>query len=196
MTLQKVKAPYQGTKVDPEQSMLEINKLLRKYGINNYTWTTLWDRGIVELRFAIEEEVVTPGPEQYGRPTEVRKKLPAVLIKIRPPSMTEKHKTWDPKKGRNVTIETPNWAISMRLLLHYLKSKLESVTWGLSEVKEEFLAQTIIHDAQGQERTISEIVLPALEESGGVLSLPSRTESRDESKVVDTTVDGVQGESR
>lgn len=152
------KAPYSDTKVPAEQSRMEIDRLLRGYGIQDFQWTEAWSKGVVKLRFAIES-----ADHKW------------IAIEVVPPPFTARRKTWDPKKGYT-TIESPNWAQSMRCLLHWLKAKLEQVAYGLKSVEEEFLADLVVKDAHGQDTTVGKLVVPAL--SDGRLELPQLTGAR------------------
>lgn len=147
------KPPYSGTKKDAEMTVLDINKMLRDYGITAYQWMTMWDRGQVELKLVLEEE--------NGKRTPIRLIAPAFLARRR---------TWNAKAGKYEKVEAPDWPQSMRLFFWYLKAKLEAVAYGLREVREEFLYDVVTHDAQGRETTIGAIVGPAIE--SGKLDLP------------------------
>jgi hypothetical protein len=159
VTLTRRKAPYADTKVPAEQTRAEIDRLLRSYGVQDFQWTELWSRGVVQLRFAIEVE-----PQTQGRPARF------VQIRVTPPSFTAKRKSWDPKRGYT-TIESPNWPQAMRCLLHWLKAKLESVAFGLKSIEDEFLADMVVRGPDGAEHTVAELVRPAL--ASGVLDIPA-----------------------
>ena len=168
--LLKVKPPYAGTTSDPDKTIADINRLLRKYGINDYQWTTLWDQQIIELKVMIE----TMGGD--GKPRKVG-------IKVTPPVFKAKRRTWDSKKGRNVALELPNYSQAMRLLYHWLKIKIESVAFGLKEVEEEFMSDLIVRLPNGQETTMGKAFRPQIAASG-VASLP-QLESSTEKDYVD-----------
>lgn len=147
------KAPYSGTKSDPEKTIGDTNRMLRKYGINEYQWTTLWEKGEVTLRFAIE---TAPGRK--------------IGIKVMPPTFALKRKTWNAKLGRNDFITAPNWAQSLRCLHYWLKAKVEAVAYGLREVEEEFLSDIVVTLPSGEETTVGEMVRPAIG-AGGVVDV-------------------------
>jgi len=155
------KLPYAGTEKDPEATISDINRMLRDVGITSYQWTTLWESGRVELLLAVEEE--------GGKVTPLRLIAPAFLAK---------RKTWNAKVGRYETVQAPNWSQSMRLFYWYLKTKLEAIAYGLREVREEFLHDVVVKDAQGRETTVGEMVLPAI--AAGKLDLPSLGGGADE----------------
>ncbi len=167
MTLLKVKPPYKDSELDPDHSIADINKLLRKYGIDDYQWTTLWGEGVIELKVMIE----TTGPD--GKPRKIG-------IKVTPPIFKSKRRTWDAKKGRYVTQELPNYSQAMRLLFHWLKIKIEAVAFGLKEVEEEFMSDLIVRGPDGRESTIGKVFKPQITNGVATLpSLPSRSEPED-----------------
>lgn len=171
MPLLKVKPPYASTTSDPDKTIADINRLLRRYGINDYQWTTLWDQAIIELKVMIE----TAGPDG---------KLRKVGIKVNPPIFKAKRRTWDVKKGHNVAQELPNYAQAMRLLYHWLKIKVEAVAFGLKEVEEEFMSDLIIRLPDGRESTVGKAFKPQF--TNGVATLPSlASRSEPEDHVVD-----------
>jgi hypothetical protein len=136
------KAPYADTTVEAEKSIMEINKLLRLYGVTNYQWTTQWDDGIVTLKFALE--------------VEVGKYIP---IRMSPPAFLAKRKTWNAKTGKNDILELPNWAQSIRLLYWVLKTKLEAVAYGFREVREEFMGDILVKIPGGGETTMAQAMM-------------------------------------
>ena len=76
------------------------------------------------------------------------------------------HRVWNEKLGRSEIKQAKNWAQSLALFEHYLKTKLESIAFGLRDVREEFLADILVKDSEGRERTIVEVIEPALESAG------------------------------
>jgi hypothetical protein len=172
------KYPYANTTADPEHTMTQINKLLQKYGIPDYQWTTEWSKNRVSLRFVLEE--------QNG------KKL---MLLFRPPAFLASHRNWNATKGRNEITEAPNWAASLRFLYYRLKTKLETVAYGALEAEQEFMQNIIVHDAQGRETTLGEAMKPiiskGLETEGSIdisKALPAHSEMRD-ADVVDISND-------
>ena len=95
----------------------------------------------------------------------------AIAFHITPAAFKEKHATYDPVAGKQTVVEAPNWPRAMRLLHAWLKTKLESIAFGLTAVEEEFLAQMVVRDARGNETTAGELVIPALETGHGTLAL-------------------------
>jgi hypothetical protein len=51
-----------------------------------------------------------------------------------------------------------NWAQSMRLLFHWIKAKLEAVSFGLNSVEKEFLSDIITTLPDGSRMTIWDMI--------------------------------------
>jgi hypothetical protein len=162
--------PYRGTTVSVDRSKEQISKLLRDYGADGVQWAEHFQSGTLQLQFAVARE--------GGG---------AIRFRITPAAFKEKHVSWDPIKGRNVTVEAPDWPRSMRLLLAWLKTKLESIAFGLTAIEEEFLAQTVVRDGTGQETTVGELIVPAIEAGGG--QLPLLTGPGEHRDAIDTGVE-------
>ena len=164
MTIHQPKGagPYKGTTVGVEQSKAQISKLLREYGAEAVQWTDNFQTGQVGLRFMVSRE--------DGK---------AIGFDIKPAPFMEKHSSYDPMSGRNKEVSAPNWPRAMRLLLNWVKVKLESVAYGLTSIEEEFMANRVVRDATGRETTVGELVLPAIEDGRGQLMLePPKTRDR------------------
>ena len=153
--IRRKRAPYSDTLVPPEKSKSEIEQLLRDYGADGVQWTELFRENKLELRF-----ILTP---DAGKP---------FIVKLSPPPFLAPRKTWNAEKGKHEIIQAPNWAQSLRLLKTYLKAKLESIAFGLRDVEEEFLADTIVRDRAGQERTVFEAVHIAIDSGELKRALP------------------------
>ena len=170
------KPPYATTSVDPERSQLEINKLLREYGVSGLQWSTRFDLNQVELSFMVEAEI-----------QGVRKQI---AIKVSPPIFVAKRRTWNARKGTYEIVHAPNWAQSFRMLYFWLKSKLEAVAYGLSTVEKEFLSQVIVTLPSGQSTTIGEALTETI--GSGRLALETKVE-REQPRIIETEVlPGVQ----
>lgn len=134
------KPPYANTDVDPDKTQMEIDKLLQSYGVQGIQWTKRYDLNQVELSFIIETEI-----------EGVKKQIG---IKVTPPLFLAKRKTYDKKFGKYVIIEAPNFAQSFRLLYYWLKTKLESVAYGMFPIEQEFLSQVMVMLPNGQRTTM------------------------------------------
>lgn len=158
--LKKTKPPYSGTEVTPERSKYEIEGLLRKYGIDGVSWTEIWSENRAQLQFLLQDERKRP-----------------ILVRLQPPPFATKRKTWDAATGRYEQVDAPNWAQSYRLLKAYLKAKLESVAYGLRDIEEEFLSDIVVHDEEGHETTVKEMIDRQVEAGKLRLSLPPPSEA-------------------
>jgi len=138
------KPPYSATTADPERTEMQINKLLRDYGISKYQWAKDFERNQVYLNLIVEAEI-----------NGVKKEIG---IKIEPPTFAAKRRTWNPRTGRHEVVFAPNWAQSYRLLYHWLKAKIEAIAYGLTTVEKEFLSQVVVQLPSGQSRTVSELL--------------------------------------
>ena len=141
--------PYTGTEVSAEQRFIKIDKMLRDYGITKSQWTKDWDSDRIELKFIIEQDESS-----------------AIGIKLVAPLFISGHRVWNEKSGKSEIKQGKNWAQSLALFEHYLKTKLESIAFGLRDVREEFLADILVKDLEGRERTIVEVIEPALQSAG------------------------------
>ncbi len=150
------KNPYAGTAVPADRSKAQITELLRSYGADGVSWADNFSTGEVQLRFIVKRDDGT-----------------AIGFVVTPAAFRSKHREWDSIKGRSVEKEVPDWARSLRLLHAWVKTKLESIAYGLTTVEEEFLAQMVVRDRQGRETTAGRVVLPAIEQGGGTLALDS-----------------------
>jgi hypothetical protein len=134
--------PYSNTKADADRSRIQIDKLLRGYGIDQFVWSQ--DRDIITLMFKVEADI-----------NGVRK---VFTFKVSPPTFARQHLNWNPSKGAHDKVYSPNWAQSYRLLYYWLKAKLEAVAYGLTSVEQEFLSQVLVSLPTGEAKTIGELV--------------------------------------
>jgi len=139
---QPTKRPYDSTKVTPEQTKAEIEKLLKDYGIKDIQWTTY--RGETELKFIWH--ITVRGAEKE------------ITFAFKPPIILVPRRTWNTKLSRYEKVNVPHEAMAMRLLWHYLKAKLEAISWGLETIEKEFMSHIKIALPTGQETTLGEIV--------------------------------------
>lgn len=150
------KAPYSGTVKDPDTTIADINRMLRSYGIDNFQWTTLWEKNLVELKFSVA--------------LEDKRHL---TIKVTPPVLLASRRVYDEKTRRTFKKEIPEWPRSLRLMFWWLKAKIEAIAYGLREVEEEFLSDIVVLLPSGQETTVGKALHPALSSgSDSVLDVP------------------------
>ena len=58
-----------------------------------------------------------------------------------------------------------NWAQSMRLLFHWIKAKLEAVSFGLNSVEKEFLSDIVTTLPDGSRMTICDMISKQMEKN-------------------------------
>ncbi len=162
--IRRKRAPYSDTEVPPERTKSEIERLLRDYGAEAVQWTEHYEHMRLEMRFVIRSDA------EGARP---------VMVKLVPPAFLAKRKTWNAMKGYYETVDSPNWAQSLRLLKSYLKAKLESIAYGLRDVEEEFLSDVVVRDRAGNETTVLEAVHVALSSGELKPALPPGTKDAD-----------------
>lgn len=136
--------PYYDTVVPPERTQGDITKLLYQYGATGTQWAEVrGEPGVppYELQF------IFPITGEDGR---VRK----LKFRVRPPMLLY-------KSGK------PHPAMSLRLLFHWLKAKLEATAYGLQSFVEEFLPQVVARiagpDGEPVEVTVGEVFVPQIE---------------------------------
>lgn len=140
MPFRRKSAPYSGTEIPPEKSKVQIEKLLRDYGCDGVQWSELWKQNRAQITFVLQNP--------QGR---------SIMVRLEPPPFSSKRRTWVPETGHYEQVDAPNWAQSYRLLYAYLKAKLEAIAYGLRDIEEEFLADTVVRDQHGQERRVAEV---------------------------------------
>ena len=132
------KLPFATSTVPPEKSRNEIIKLLKDFGISDYSWAE--DLGQVALSFKVEVDY-------EGEP-----KLWSVII--RPPILVDVRKVYDEEKRMVVEKGIPNYVQSFRFLLNHLKTKLTAVACGAVKFEEEFMADIQVQTPQGPKRFV------------------------------------------
>lgn len=148
--------PYESTKIAPETTKAEIDSMLHEFiilddekkrvcEVKGIRWTEL-PPSLPMLEFMVE--YVYEG---------VRKQS---AIRIKPPLLARKVR----KPGYGQVI-MPQPAQSMRLLYWYLKTKLESVLFGLTDVTQEFLSEVLVSLPDGSFKTVGETIMPQIKES-------------------------------
>lgn len=126
----QTRVPFSNTKADPEQTKLEITKILANYGIKDHQWTVY--HGQVELKFA----------------TEIMWNDKTVELQciLRPPELKEYRRVYDEKAGRQVKKWVGNLPASYRLMKDHLRNRLALVSCGAFAFEEIFLNDLRIED--------------------------------------------------
>ena len=74
-------------------------------------------------------------------------------------------RTWDSVLGKYRKEDMANWAQSMRLLFHWIKAKLEAVSFGLNSVEKEFLSDIVTTLPNGTRMTIWDMISKQMEKN-------------------------------
>lgn len=151
--LKMTKPPYADTEVDAEKTQQQITQLLRKYGVSQVNWNVNYDLEQVQLDFIIE---YTKQDDQSSH---------KIAVRVRPPMFAATRRTWDSKLGKYKKEDMANWAQSMRLLFHWIKAKLEAVSFGLNSVEKEFLSDIVTTLPDGSRMTIWDMISKQMEKN-------------------------------
>ena len=155
--LKLTKPPYADTEVDAEKTQQQITQLLRKYGVSQVNWNVNYDLEQVQLDFIIE----------YTKQED--QSIHKVAVRVKPPMFAATRRTWDSKTGKYTKQEMANWAQSMRLLFHWIKAKLEAVSFGLNSVEKEFLSDIVTTLPDGSKMTVWDMISKQMEKNGLML---------------------------
>ncbi len=155
--LKLVKPPYSDTSANADKTQQDITQLLRKYGVSQISWHVDYELEQVQLDFVIE----------YQKPDD--QSTHRVAVRVKPPMFAAKRLTWNPKLGKHVKVEAANWAQSMRLLYHWIKAKLEAVSFGLNSVEKEFLSDIVTTLPDGSTMTVWDMISQQMQDNGMML---------------------------
>lgn len=160
MKPKKTRIPYEGTTIPAERSKADIEMLLKTHGIKDIQWTTL--KGETTLRFI-----------HYVNVKGVEK---GIIFEFRPPQIFVTKRTYNPKTNRYEKVQFVNEPVAYRLLLWYLKAKLEAVEYGLISLEKEFMSHISLALPEGT-TTVGEVITKAIE-TGSLerLALPENPE--------------------
>ena len=143
--------PYYDTKVPPERTQAEIIKLLYQYGASGTSWGEIREPGLPPYQL----EFLFPITAEDGRVLKL-------AFRMRPP-MLYYHKPGNKEKP---DFTRPHPAMTLRLLYHYLKAKLEATAYGLTSMVQEFLPEVVAYitgpDGEPVEATMGEVFLPKI----------------------------------
>lgn len=158
--MKKTKYPYQGSEVPVENSQIEIDKLLKRYGVQGSNWKSIWTTGEVELQFPIEFDL------------EGVKK--GFIVTLKPPKFYALHKSYDPKTGHYSMVNAPDYRAGMRCLFYYLKSMLEAEKYGLARMDELFMSKILVVLPEGVTGTLGDLFKQRILEGSIVPALEAR----------------------
>ncbi len=128
--------PYYGTKKSVVETLAVIQKELYKNGAQGMRWTEVPDEGLYEIEFLFPTPIEDGGKRMFK-------------FRVRPTILKKRD-------------GTPHPEATMRMVLWWLKSKLEAVTYGLRTFTEEFLAEAVHQLPSGEEVTVGEVLIPRI----------------------------------
>ncbi len=143
--------PYARTKISPEKSKIQINELLKKFGVRGIQWT--WMDNIEILRFIHEFEMEGV---KHNIAYEIR--VPEIGIK--------KGSGYDRRLVRNDSQ-------GYRVLWHVLKNRFVAIECGLKTFENEFLSDIIYKLPDGRPAKVGDIVFKQLSETKPIKLLES-----------------------
>ena len=130
----RIRVPYSNTTVTIEKTKMKLEKLLRNYGVKKVVWATDDNEEVLMFEVLVQVKGV-----KVGR-----------AYQIKPPHIPIGKRQY----GRLVQTENKNQ--EWRLVFHWVKTKLEAVTWGLSTIEKEFLSETVMQLPDGSVTTVGE----------------------------------------
>ena len=151
--LKQTPAPYKDTGVSADKTQIDITNLLRKYGVEQINWQVDYKLERVQLDFIIE----------YLKADD--QTVHRIAIRVKPPMFAAQRRIWDPNLGKYKKEDMANWAQSMRLLFHWIKAKLEAVSFGLNSVEKEFLSDIVTTAPDGTRVTVWDLISEQIENS-------------------------------
>lgn len=148
---------YKGTDVSVERTQSAIRNLLEKYGASGLQFTEEMNRQLT-LRFGYELE----------RDAARHRYMVCIRAEV-PPARTRDRYGYTLGEKSMATERRTNLMAAWRALYWALKSRLESIEYGIETFEEAFLSHFELPDGS----TIAEVLLPQLRE--GRLALPEQT---------------------
>jgi hypothetical protein len=138
---------YSNTKIAPETTKAEIEKLLKIHGIKDIQWTTY--KGQTKLQFL--HRVTVKGIEKE------------IAFGFIPPTILKSVRQYNLKLNRYEKINVNNEPQAFRLLFWYLKVKFEAIENGLETVEKEFMSHILLSLQDGTQSTVGEALEKAIE---------------------------------
>lgn len=155
--------PYQGTEVSASKSQEDIKRLLRRYGCGSVATAEELEKQEILLKFThlIEDS----------------DQVAVVRLRARVPPVKEPRRTrynTNPARARlerQERAERQAW----RTLYYAVKSRMESILYGMETFEEAFLSHVEVVGPQGTKITFGEWALPLMRQ--GRLQIPDRAGS-------------------
>lgn len=140
------KLPYAQTEINIEKSKIQINELLKKFGVSGIQWTWLDNMEVLRFIHTFEFEGVK---HQIGYEIQI----PEMGIK--------RGRAYEKRLERNDKQ-------AYRIVWHVLKARFVAVESGLKTFEEEFLSDIIYKLPDGSMKKIGDMMLKKLTDAAGV----------------------------
>lgn len=140
------KTLYKSTTISPERTKADIDKMLKDFGITNRAWITKDGEDVLLFEWVID----VSGVQKH------------IAFELRPPEIRETKRVWNQKTSRTEKLNVRNEAIAYRLLLNYIKNKLEVIRVGMVSVENEFMAHIKFSLKDGTSTTLGQRFIPLL----------------------------------
>ena len=167
--------PYSNTKIAPEQTKADIEKLLKEHGVKDIQWTTYQSKTTLQFIW----RVTVKGVERE------------IAFCFAPPNIQVGRRLYNPHAYRTEKVQMLHEPAAYRILWWYLKAKLEAVQFGLETLEKEFMSHILVSLPDGSSVTFGERLDTAIQlghvESTFALPEPKKQE-RNEVKVIDVAV--------
>ena len=149
---------YRDTSVPVERSQKAIRDLLQSYGAAGVQFTEQFEGGEIMVRFAYR-----PDGDNLGENSNKAGRAYFIRLKASVPEAS--------RQAKREAMQRAAW----RAVFYALKSRMESVQYGIESFEEAFLAHFELGvDAKGKEFTVGDQLVPRLR--AGRLALPAGKE--------------------
>lgn len=159
---------YKETSVSIERSQSAIRELLRKYGAGGLQFNEDFAKNSIILRFSYSVNGSEAGPTLYF-----------VRLQAQVPAVKQIRGKYTMRKRSQAAIDREldqNHRAAWRAVYYALKSRMESITYGIETFEEAFLAHFEAGiGPEGRPVTIGERIIPRLRE--GQLALTEGTQT-------------------
>lgn len=149
---------YRDTEVSPERSQMAIRKLLQQYGCTAIAVAEDFKKGEIQLRFAHLFEGSDRGM--------------IVRMVVHFPKVPVNYSRYRNRENAEQAAREQECRQGWRVIYHSIKSRLESVIFGVETFEEAFLAHLEVVTTEGQKMTMGEWALPRM--ASGHLALKAK----------------------
>ena len=152
--------PYKTTIVTKGKSLGHVIGMLEDHGVVNYRWTKVDRVDLLEFPLKIEKNGV-----EY--PFKVSMTVPRLMYPMKPKGSRSR------SSPKTMTyLENISW----RIFHWYLKSKLDAISYGISDVLEEFMYHVNHELPDGSSISLGEMIMDNVNNLDKITSLPDKSE--------------------